>query len=186
MFKVEIIGNLGADAEIKDVNGSKFVSMRVAHVDKWTTQNGEQKEATTWVDVTMSNTESKVIPFLKTGVKVFVRGNGGLRVYSSPKDRCMKAGLKIAATEIELCGGISELVPRQLIDPESGALIDTQKFYWCNADTRKMKAADVKELIDQRGNRYLMNNKGFVAPQQQTEETPSEEGQNNNENQNQS
>ena len=31
MLKVEIIGNLGADAEIKEANGSKFVTMRVAH-----------------------------------------------------------------------------------------------------------------------------------------------------------
>ena len=27
-----------------------------------------------------------------------------------------------------------------------------------------MKANDVRELIDQRGNRYWLNNKGFVAP----------------------
>lgn len=185
MFKVEVIGNLGADAEVKDVNGSKFVSMRVAHVDKWTTQSGETKEATTWIDVTMSNTESKVIPFLKTGVKIFVRGNGGLRVYSSPKDRCMKAGLKIAATEVELCGGVAELVPRQVIDPENGAIYDTQKFYWCNGDTRKMKASDTKELIDQRGNRYMMNNKGFVAPLQTEGEAPAEEHQEETQTENQ-
>lgn len=164
MFKVEFIGNLGADAEVKDINGSKFVTFRVAHVDKWTTQNGEKKEVTTWADVTLNNTESKVIPFLKTGVKVFVRGNGDLRVYSSPKDRCMKAGLRIAALEIELCGGVAELVPRQVVDPNDGTLHDVTKFYWCDAATKGMKAQDVRELIDQRGNRYWLNNKGFVAP----------------------
>ena len=164
MFKVEFIGNLGADAEVKDVNGSKFVTFRVAHVDKWTTQTGDKKEVTTWADVTLNNVESKVVPFLKTGVKVFVRGNGDLRVYSSPKDRCMKAGLRIAALEIELCGGVAELVPRQVINPEDGAIYDTQKYYWCNASTKGMKAQDVRELIDQRGNRYWLNNKGFVAP----------------------
>lgn len=31
MIRLEIVGNLGADAEIKDYNGSKFVSFRVAH-----------------------------------------------------------------------------------------------------------------------------------------------------------
>lgn len=164
MFKVEVIGNLGADAEIKDVNGSKFVSMRVAHVDKWTTQSGEKKEVTTWIDVTMNDTESKVIPFLKTGVKIFVRGNASLRVYSSPKDRMMKAGLQISTREIELVGGVAELVPRQIIDPSTSEIIDVQKYYWCNGNTKGMKANDTKEMIDQRGNRYMMNNKGFVAP----------------------
>lgn len=171
MFKVEFIGNLGADAEIKEANGSKFVTLRIAHVDKWTDDAGTKKEVTTWADVTMSNTESKVIPYLKTGVKVFVRGNGGLRVYSSPKDRCMKAGLQIAATEIELCGGVAELVPRQLVEPETGALIDVTKFYWCNADTKGMKTGDTKLLYDQRSNQYFMDKRGFVAPvPQQAEE----------------
>lgn len=164
MLKVEVIGNLGADAEVKNVNGSKFVSMRVAHVDKWTTQNGEKKEVTTWIDVTMNDTESKVLPYLKTGVKVFIRGNASLRVYSSPKDRMMKAGLQISAREIELVGGVAELVPKQIIDPATSELIDVQKYYWCNGSTKGMKANDTRELIDQRGNRYVMNNKGFVAP----------------------
>ena len=164
MFKVEFIGNLGADAEIKESNGSKFVTMRIALTDKWTTESGEKRESTTWADVTMSNTESKVIPFLKSGVKIFVRGNGSLRVYSSPKEKKMKAGIQCSATEIELCGGVAELVPRQLIEPETGNLIDTTKYYWCNADTKGMKSNDTKLLIDTRGNQYLMNKAGFVAP----------------------
>lgn len=164
MFKVEFIGNLGADAEIKESNGSKFVTMRVALTDKWTTESGEKRESTTWADVTMSNTESKVIPFLKSGVKIFVRGNGSLRVYSSPKEKRMKAGIQCSATEIELCGGLAEAVPRQLIEPETGVLIDTTKYYWCNADTKKMKSDETKLLIDTRGNQYLMDKRGFVAP----------------------
>ena len=171
MFKVEFIGNLGADAEIKESNGSKFVAMRIALTDKWTTETGEKRESTTWADVTMSNTESKIIPYLKSGVKVFVRGNGSLRVYSSPKEKKMKAGIQCAATEIELCGGVSELVPRQLVDPDTGNLIDTTKYYWCNGDTKGMKAQDTKLLIDTRGNQYLMDKRGFVAPvPTQTEE----------------
>ena len=164
MFKVEFIGNLGADAEIKESNGSKFVTMRVALTDKWTTESGEKRESTTWADVTMSNTESKVIPYLKSGVKIFVRGNGSLRVYSSPKEKRMKAGIQCSATEIELCGGVAEAVPRQLIEPETGILVDTTKYYWCNAETKGMKANDTKLLIDVRGNQYMMDKRGFVAP----------------------
>lgn len=175
MFKVEFIGNLGADAEIKESNGSKFVTMRVALTDKWTTESGEKRESTTWADVTMSNTESKVIPYLKSGVKIFVRGNGSLRVYSSPKEKRMKAGIQCSATEIELCGGVAELVPRQLIEPETGNLVDTTKYYWCNAETKGMKANDTKLLIDIRGGQYMMDKRGFVAPIQTPAETDNPE-----------
>lgn len=164
MFKVEFIGNLGADAEVKDVNGNKFVAFRVAHVDRWTGEDGQTHESTEWADCTFSNVDSKVIQYLKVGVKVFVRGNGSLRVYSSAKERKMKAGIKISVMEIELCGGVAELVPRQLVEPATGALVDVTKYYWCNAVTKGMKVADHRELIDVRGNRYLMDGRGFVIP----------------------
>lgn len=164
MLKVEVIGNLGADAEVKDFQGNKFVTFRVAHSSKFKNGDGQTTESTTWVDVTMNDTESKVIPFLKAGVKVFVRGNASLRVYSSPKDRMMKAGLQVSAWEIELCGGQSEDVPRQLIDPSSGALFDVSKHYWCNKSTEGMKADEFFELVDSKGHRFMMNYGGFVMP----------------------
>lgn len=164
MLKVELIGNLGADVEIKTANGSQFATFRVADTTKYTTNQGENKEITNWIDCTLNNVESKVLPYLKAGVKVFVRGNANLRVYSSKKDRCMKAGLQVSVNEIELCGGNNDAVAREVIDPENGAIFKTQKYYWCDCPTKGMKKDDVKHLIDQRGNDYLMNAQGFVAP----------------------
>ena len=164
MLKVELIGNIGADAEIKDFQGNKFVTFRVAHSSKYKDAQGNETESTTWVDVTLNDTESKVIPFLKQGVKVFVRGNANLRVYSSPKDKMMKAGLQVSAWEIELCGGQSDDVPRQLVDPSNGALVDVTKHYWCNLSTEGMKADEYKELFDKKGHSYMMNYGGFVVP----------------------
>ena len=180
MLKVELIGNLGADVEIKSANGSEFAAFRVADTTKYKTQQGEDREVTNWVDCTMNNIESKVLPYLKAGVKVFVRGNANLRVYSSKKDRCMKAGLQVSVSEVELCGGSSDIVPRQVIDPESGAIFNTAKYYWCDAPTKGMKKEDTKHLVDARGNDYLMNNQGFVAPipQETSEESAGESTEN--------
>lgn len=164
MLKVELIGNIGADVEIKDYQGNKFATFRVAHSSKYKDAQGNETESTTWVDVTLNDTESKVIPFLKQGVKVFVRGNASLRVYSSPKDKMMKAGLQVSAWEIELCGGQSDDVPRQLVDPSNGALVDVTKHYWCNLSTEGMKADEYKELFDKKGHSYMMNYGGFVVP----------------------
>lgn len=167
MLKVELIGNIGADAEVKDYQGNKFVTFRVAHSSRYKDAQGNETESTTWVDVTMNDVESKVIPFLKAGVKVFVRGNASLRVYSSPKDKMMKAGLQVSAWEIELCGGQSDDVPRQLIDPSNGALFDVSKHYWCNRSTEGMKQDEYVELVDKKGRSYMMNFGGFVIPFQE-------------------
>ena len=179
MLKIELIGNLGADVEVKESNGSQFATFRVADTSRYKTQSGEDKEVTNWIDCSYNNVESKVLPYLKAGVKVFVRGNASLRVYSSKKDRCMKAGLQVSVQEIELCGGNNDTVPRQIIDPENGAIFDTAKYYWCNAPTKGMKKDDLKLMVDARGNQYAMNNQGFVAPvpEQAEEETEGSENQ---------
>ena len=174
MFKVEIIGNLGADCEIKESNGSKFVTMRIAHTTNYVKDDGTKQESTIWVDVTLNNAESKVIPYLKQGVRVFVRGNGSLRVYSSKKDRCMKAGLTVSASEIELVGGQSEDVPRQLILPDSGQLVDVTKYYAANVDTSKWKKDDVSYLVDTKGRQYTLAKGGWVQPITNTPENAGE------------
>ncbi len=171
MLKVEIIGNLGADAEIKEANGSKFVTMRVAHSSKYTDDAGTAHEKTIWVDVTMNDAQSKVIPYLKAGVKIFVRGNADLRIYSSPKDRCMKAGLSVAAWEIELVGGSSDAVPRELIVPETGALVPVKKYYQAEVDTSKWKKTDIGVLVDKSGNQYDLVKDGWVCPKVTQEQT---------------
>lgn len=175
MLKAEIIGNLGADAEVKEANGNRFIAMRVAHTDKWTDAENIEHKTTQWVDVTMNDPESKILPYLRSGVKVFVRGNVSARLYSSPKEKKMVAGLKIAANEVELCGGQSDEVPRQLVIPESGQLLDVTKYYWCNADTSKLKKDETAILYDTKGKSYMVNKAGFVVPYPELNEAPAEE-----------
>lgn len=170
MFRVEIIGNVGADAEIKNANGNQFVSFRVAHTVKFTNQKGDEVEETSWIDCTMNNTQAKVIPYIKQGVKVFVRGNASLRVYSSKKDRMMKAGLKISVGEIELLGGLTDEVPRQVVVPETGALLAVTKHYWADPKELKIKKGGSKELLDVRGHQYLMDFTGFIKPVKEPDE----------------
>lgn len=171
MFRVEIIGNLGADASVMESNGSKFVTMRIAHTDAFKDEAGNKHEKTVWIDATINDAETKLLPYLKQGVKVFVRGNANLRVYSSPKDRCMKAGCSVSVREIELVGGSSDEVPRQVIDPKTGMLFETQKYYWINRDNKDLKKDEVMTLVDSRGGEYVMNKQGFVSvPQIQPED----------------
>lgn len=175
MLKIEVIGNIGADAERKNANGSEFIAFRMANTQKFKQQDGTEKEITDWIDVTMSNVDSNVVPYLKRGEKVFVRGTGKLRVYSSPKDRCMKAGLTVMAQEIELVGGIRDAVPRELVVPDSGALVKVNKFYQAEVDTSKWKKDDQGFLYDRQGNPYALVKGGWVSPYETTDEQNQEQ-----------
>lgn len=106
MLKLEIIGNLGADAERKNMNGGSFVSFRVAHSKKVTNPStGEIKEETAWISCTLNGDGGKLFPYLVKGQKIFIRGNGDLRLFTSSKDGRSHAGLNCRVSEIELCGG---------------------------------------------------------------------------------
>lgn len=164
MFKCEVIGNLGADVEIKESNGSKFAAFRVAHSESYTDAKAQKHEVTQWIDVILNDVESKLIPYLNRGVKVYVRGNARVRAYSSRTARAFVAGVTINAVEIELCGGVRDEVPGQLINPETGAMFNVTKYYWCDKDTKGMKKDEVQLLVDTKGKEYGMNAAGFVAP----------------------
>lgn len=98
MLKLEIIGNLGADAQIRYANGNKFVAMRVCH-----SQKINNVETSTWVSVAWSGDGGGLLPYLKKGTKIFARGNLQVRVYRSQTGD-WQAGLNMSAHEIELAG----------------------------------------------------------------------------------
>ena len=109
MIKIEVIGNLGADAQLQVVNGNKFVSFRVANTDSWTDKvTGEIKKSTQWVSCSLNGNGGSLFQYLKKGTKVFVRGNANMVIYSSPKSHQMEVGVNLYVREIELCGGSKE------------------------------------------------------------------------------
>ena len=104
MLRLEIIGNLGADAEKKIVNGTSFVAMNIAHTERVTDKtSGEITESTTWVSTTIGWNCDAILPYLKKGTKVFVRGFARLKVYTG-HDGQKHAGINLSALEVELCG----------------------------------------------------------------------------------
>lgn len=122
MIKMEIIGNLGADAQLQVYNGNKFVSFRIANTDAWTDKaTGEIKKSTQWISCTLNGDGGNLLPYLKKGTKIFVRGNAQIVVYSSPKTHQMEAGVNLFVREIELCGGSKEEAHSQQPAPQQPA-----------------------------------------------------------------
>lgn len=166
MLQCTMIGNLGANAEIKTADGREFVTFRIAHNDSFKGADGVRKETSMWVDCTMNCTTGRpaVLPYLTKGTTVCVVGNVSLRVYSSEKDRCMKAGLTIHVQKLELLGGSGDAIPRRLYTSD-GVMVDVNKYY--HAETQEAM------LYDQRGNGYQVAEGGWILPptQQTNEQT---------------
>jgi single-strand DNA-binding protein len=76
--KVMLIGNLGADPEIKSFqNGGRIANLRIATSETWKDrQSGERKERTDWHNVVLQSDGLVGVAerFLRKGSKVYIEG----------------------------------------------------------------------------------------------------------------
>jgi single-strand DNA-binding protein len=104
--KVILIGNLGADPEVRSMpSGGKVVNLRVATTDSWRDKtSGERKEKTEWHRVVIfSEGLTRVAEqYLRKGSKVYIEG--ALQTRKWEKD-----GVDQYSTEIVLQGFGSQL-----------------------------------------------------------------------------
>jgi len=75
--KVMLIGNLGADPEIRSFqNGGKVCNLRIATSEQWKDRDGQRQERTEWhtVAIFSEGLVNVCERYLKKGSKVFVEG----------------------------------------------------------------------------------------------------------------
>lgn len=97
MLVLEAIGNLGADAIIKDLNGQKYIAFSVAHTESYKDSQGQRHERTTWVGC-LKYGESPVINYLKKGTRVFIRGELSAKAYEA--GGALQAGINLSLIHI--------------------------------------------------------------------------------------
>jgi single-strand DNA-binding protein len=106
--KVIIVGNLGADPEVKSFqNGGKICNLRVATSENWTDKaSGEKKERTEWHTVTIRSDGLVNVAerFLRKGSKVYLEGQLQTRKWADAQ------GNDRYSTEVVLGGFDAKLV----------------------------------------------------------------------------
>lgn len=101
MNQCTFIGNLGKDAELKELDGGKKVmNFSIAIPDG--------KDKTIWLDCAKWSEKTAILPYLLKGTKVAVTGNVGLRKWEGG------AALTLRVIDIELLG--SKPAPAQPVN----------------------------------------------------------------------
>jgi single-strand DNA-binding protein len=115
--KVIIVGNLGADPEVKSFqNGGRICNLRIATSEDWKDkQTGEKKERTEWHSVTLQSDGLVGVAerFLKKGSKVYIEGSLRTRKWQD------QSGNDRYTTEISVAGFDGKLV--MLDGPKGGS-----------------------------------------------------------------
>lgn len=111
--KVIVVGNLGGDPEMRYTpSGTPVTNFSVASNRRWTNQQGEQQEETTWFRVSCWNRLAETTnQYLSKGRQVLVEGRmspdpqtGGPRVWTG-NDGVARASYEVTALNVQFLGG---------------------------------------------------------------------------------
>src|SRR3954464_13747114 len=107
MIKLQIVGNLGKDCIVKEVNGKNVINFSVAHTERYKDSQGNQKERTTWVECAYWTDRTAVSQYLKRGQMVYAEGAPDADAYLN-KDNQAAATLRMRVQSLQLLGSAKD------------------------------------------------------------------------------
>ena len=108
--KVMLIGNLTRDPEIKYTpKGSAIAELGLAINRYYTTESGEKKEETTFVDVTLWGRQAEIAKeYLQKGKPVYIEGRLQLDTWDDKQTGQKRSKLRVTGEQMQLLGARGE------------------------------------------------------------------------------
>jgi single-strand DNA-binding protein len=105
--QITLVGNLGADPEMRYTpSGVPVTTLRVAVNRKWTGQDGQPQEKTTWFEVTAWRKLAEVASqYLTKGRQVLVVGEIEDPNLWTDREGNARASLRVTASNLKFIGG---------------------------------------------------------------------------------
>ena len=111
--KVILVGNLGANPEMRFTQGGQAVAnLRIATTERWTDKNGQKQEATEWHRVVVWGKQAEIMgQYLTKGRQVYVEGKIRTRQWQDQQGQ-KRFTTEIVAQNVQMLGSRSEGAPR--------------------------------------------------------------------------
>ena len=118
--KVILIGNLGADPEVRYLpSGDAVTNIRIATTDTWKDKNGEKQEHTEWHRIAFFGKLAEIAgEYLKKGSPVYVEGRIRTRKWQD-KEGQDRYSTEIVADRMQLLGSRSGGSSFEVVDKEA-------------------------------------------------------------------
>jgi single-strand DNA-binding protein len=122
MLKLQVIGNIGQQAEIRTTNGgAQAINFSVAHNKNFINRDGVKETQVIWVNCSYFRKDgqsTEVARYLTPGTKVYVEGTPEVRTYQR-RDGSTAASLDLIVSFIELTGGGTANAPAPQAAPQA-------------------------------------------------------------------
>jgi len=81
MQKIQIIGRIGNDAEIKDFGGNQVINFSVAVSETFKNKEGEKETKTTWFECAKWGNNTSIAQYIKKGDNIYIEGKVNNRAW---------------------------------------------------------------------------------------------------------
>lgn len=114
--KVMLLGNLGADPELKVLQGGQSVlRLRLATTETYLDKNNQRQERTEWHSISIWGKRGEALSkFISKGARLYIEG--GIRTSSYEKDGEKRYKTEINATNVILCDAKGAALRRERAD----------------------------------------------------------------------
>ncbi len=122
--KVILIGNLGADPELRyTANGTAVAKFRIATSETFTDRQGVRQERTEWHRITAWGKLAEICgQYLSKGRQVYIEGR--IRSDTWEQDGVKRYSYEIVADTMRMLGGRGDSQPEASFSPPEGGVSD--------------------------------------------------------------
>jgi len=89
MIKMQVIGHLGQDATVNNVNGKSVINFSVAHSEKYKNKDGLEVNKSIWVSAAYWTDRTAIAPYLKKGTQVYLEGVPEAKTYTNKNNEIL-------------------------------------------------------------------------------------------------
>ena len=104
--KVILVGNLGANPEMRFTQGGAAVAnLRIATSERWTDRNGQKQESTEWHRVVVFGKQAEIVgQYLVKGRQVYIEGRLQTRQWQDQQGQ-KRFSTEVVALRVQMLGG---------------------------------------------------------------------------------
>ena len=112
--KVILVGNLGANPELRYTAGQQAVAnLRLATTERWTDKNGQKQEATEWHRVVVWGKQAEICgQYLTKGRQVYIEGRIRTRQWQDQSGQ-KRFTTEVVAQNVQMLGSRADRAPEE-------------------------------------------------------------------------
>ncbi len=106
MRKIQVIGNVTRDAEVRTLDGGRSViNFDLACNERYKDKNGEKRDRVYYIKCAIWRESTRIAEFITKGTKVYVEGKPDVDCYVNKETGKAVGSVKVIVNEVEFLGG---------------------------------------------------------------------------------